>query len=146
MPLSSHGLSNPADLLTLLAEARITASDTIRVTGPSGLSALLWLCRHGFAQVGYLRPGHGPHEAADALIVAHTCDELALRRLLVDGPHVRDGGVLILQSPASAMDGAADPIHRLLVAHGYRVERRLRGARRELRIARRMAQPARTAA
>jgi len=129
---TSHG----PDLVALLAAAEVDKSSVIRVTGPSGLSALLWMCRHGFEQVGYLRPGHGPHEAPDALIVAHTCDAAALRRLLADGPHVREGGVMVFLSPLPAND-VAEPISDLLVAAGYSIERRLHGARRELHVARR---------
>jgi hypothetical protein len=147
MPLSSTGLSSGSELLGLLGQAHVQKSDLIRVTGPSGLSALLWLCRQGFEQVGYMKPGYGPHEEPDALIVAHTCDELSLRRLLGAGPHVREGGVLIFQSTlCDASATRADPIHRLLESHGYRVERCLHGARRELHVARRCEPRARKAA
>lgn len=134
------GLLASDPLISMLERAGIGRSSLIRVTGPSGLSALLWLCRHGFEQVGYVRSGQGsPHEAPDALLIAPTCDELALRRLLVAGPHVRDGGVLVFQSPLSATeDDQADPIHRLLARSGYEVEQCLHGRRRELHVARRL--------
>lgn len=139
MPQSSNGLSSGPDLVGLLEQSQVHKSSLIRVTGPSGLAALLWLCRHGYEQVGYLRAGPGcPHEQPDALIVAHTCDEAALDQLLSTGPHVREGGVLIFQSPLPASDGAEDPIHARLVRFGYRVERCLHGARRELHVARRL--------
>src|SRR5476649_1920029 len=88
------GLLSSDPLIALLERAHVTRSSLIRVTGPSGLSAMLWLCRHGYEQVGYLKPGAGPHEQPEALIVAHTCDESTLRHLLEAGPHVREGGVL----------------------------------------------------
>jgi hypothetical protein len=100
----------------------------------------LWLCRHGFEQVGYIKPGSGgPHQEADALIVAHTCDEPALQRLLSTGPHVREGGVLIFRSPlpTAAQGVRSDPIHRLLETNGYVIETCLHGSRRELHVARR---------
>ena len=144
---SSSGLLSSDPLISLLERAQVTKSSLIRVTGASGLSALLWLCRHGYEQVGYLRPGHGPHEQPDALIVAHTCDEPTLRNLLSTGPHVREGGVLVFQSPLpGASSPHGDAIHRLLKSHGYAVEQCLHGARRELHVARRLAQAWRKAA
>jgi hypothetical protein len=139
MPRVAHnGLLSADPFLALLRDARITRSSVIRVTGASGLSALLWLCRHGFEHAGYVKSvGGAPHENADALIVAHTCDARALESLLVDGPHVRPGGVLILRSPLIGANDGADPIHALLEAHGYGIERRLHGHHRELHVARR---------
>jgi len=135
---ASSGLLSSDPLISLLARARVTKSSLIRVTGSSGLSALLWLCRHGYDQVGYLKPGAGPHEQPDALIVAHTCDEATLRDLLETGPHVREGGALVFQSPLPrVLASNADPIHRLLKSHGYTVEECLHGQRRELHVARR---------
>jgi hypothetical protein len=134
----SSGLLSSDPLISLLARARVTKSSLIRVTGSSGLSALLWLCRHGYDQVGYLRPGAGPHEQPDALIVAHTCDAATLRVLLEAGPHVREGGALVFQSPLPHLPTfRADPIHRLLKSHGYAVEECHHGQRRELHVARR---------
>lgn len=141
MPRSFSGLNRGADLIALLEDSDIHKDSLIRVTGPSGLSALLWLCRHDYEEVGYLRPGLGcPYEEADALIVAHTCDEAFLARLLASGPHVREGGVLVFQSalPAAHLTGASDPIHRQLATAGYGVERCLHGERRELHVARRL--------
>jgi hypothetical protein len=138
--VSSSGLLSSDPLMSLLERAHVTRSSLIRVTGSSGLSALLWLCRHDYQQVGYLRPGAGPHEQPDALIVAHTCDEATLRDLLATGPHVREGGALIFQSPLPDVpDFRADPIHRLLKSHGYEVEECHHGQRRELHVARRQA-------
>ena len=135
---SSSGLLSSDPLMSLLERAHVTKSSLIRVTGSSGLSALLWLCRHDYQQVGYLRPGAGPHEQPDALIVAHTCDEATLRDLLATGPHVREGGALIFQSPLPrVLAFRADPIHRLLKSHGYEVEECHHGQRRELHVARR---------
>lgn len=136
----STGLLSADPLLSLLESVQVRKSSLIRVTGSSGLSALLWLCRHGFERVGYVKPGSGPHEEADAVIIAHTCNETALQRLLRTGPHVREGGVLIFRSPLPTMGdhAPADPIHGLLEAHGYQVERCVHGHRRELHVARRI--------
>lgn len=138
---ASGGLLSSDPLISLLARARINKTSLIRVTGSSGLSALLWLCRHDYEQVGYLRPGAGPHEQPDALIVAHTCDEAALRHLLETGPHVREGGALVFLSPLPrVLAFRGDPVHRLLKSHGYAVEECHHGQRRELHVARRLPQ------
>ena len=149
MPRSVNGLSGGGDLVALLEQSHVHKSSLVRVTGPSGLSALLWLCRHGYDQVGYVRTGQGcPHEQPDAVIVAHTCDEASLRRLLSEGPHVREGGVLIFPShlPVGVADAGPDPIHDCLDRYGYAVERCVHGSRRELHVARRLAQTWRKAA
>lgn len=148
VPLASGGLLHSDPLIILLDQAGVDRSSLIRVTGPSGLSALLWLCRHGFEQVGYMRSGRGCHdEEPHALLVAHTCDLPWLARLLETGPQVREGGVLIFRSPQPADAGRkADPIHALLLRHGYAIERCLHGRRRELHVARRLAAPLKKAA
>lgn len=138
MPRSNPSLAARAGFVALLEDARITKFSTIRVTGTSGLSALLWLCRHGYQEVGFLRPGRGcPHEDTDALVVADTCDAASLARLLATGPHVRPGGVLIVQSALPAEDRPTDPMHDLLHSAGYRVDRCVRGQRREVHVAQR---------
>lgn len=134
------GLMQPASLVDFLASAGVTRSSVIRVTGPSALSALLWLCRHGYDQVGYVRaePG-GPHETEpDAIIVAHTCGELELKRLLTFGRHVRPGGVFLFRlrtGPGASSVG----LEWMLKQAGLSVEARLDGERRALIIARRTA-------
>jgi hypothetical protein len=136
---ASSGLLSSDPLISLLERSHVSKSSVIRVTGPSGLSALLWFCRHGYEQVGYLKPGAGQHEQPDALIVAHTCDEAFLQNLLATGPHVREGGALVFQSPLPrVLAFRADSIHRLLKSHGYAVEECHHGQRRELHVARRL--------
>jgi len=62
-----------SDTLTdLLAQAGVGKDDTIRVTGPAGLAALLWFCRHGYQQVGYVSRGRGPTDDGDLLLVPQT--------------------------------------------------------------------------
>jgi hypothetical protein len=132
-------------LIALLASAGVARSSAIHVTGPSGLSALLWLCRHGFEKVAYVRSGVAhPHQDADAVVVAHTCTPAWLQALLRHGPRVREGGVLVFRSPLP-VGGPGDPIHALLAVHGYDVERCIHGAHRELHVARRRTVLARAA-
>jgi hypothetical protein len=138
MAQSEDDPSSPLGLTELLEQADIHKSSLIRVTGAHGLAALLWLCRRGYERVGYLKGGC-TQEHPDALIVAHACDEASLNTLLMKGPHVREGGALIFQSPLPAplSGGDDDHIHGLLASYGYAVERCLHGTRRELHVARR---------
>jgi hypothetical protein len=129
-----------SDILTdLLRRAGVDKSSTIRVTGPAGLAALLWFCRHGYDQVGYVRAGPCPADDGDLVLAPQTCDVGALATILSRGPHPRAGGVLIVQTPIpdAATPGAVDPVHDLLIRNGYRIERCLRGHHRELHVARR---------
>ena len=72
------------------------------------------------------------------MLVAHTCDEAGLARLLAAGPLVREGGVLIVQTlQVAANDG--DPVRDRLEQAGYDVVRRLMGCRREVHVAMRRA-------
>src|SRR6201995_3688156 len=93
------GVIDTDPLAALLDRVGVSKSSIIRITGPSALGALLWFCRHGYDQVGYVRPGEGsPHEAPDAIIVAHTCNELELKHLLAVGRQVKPGGVFIFRA------------------------------------------------
>jgi hypothetical protein len=138
-PPSSLPPSSVNDILTdLLQHAGVCKSSTIRVTGPAGLAALLWFCRHGYEQVGYVRAGPCPAEDGDLVLAPQTCDLPTLAAILARGPHPRAGGVLIVQTPIpDVAPGAVDPVHDLLEQSGYRVERCVRGHHRELHVARR---------
>jgi hypothetical protein len=123
----------------ILLHAGIGKNSVIRVTGSAGLAALLWFCRHGYERVGYVLNGPCPADDGDLLLVPQTLDLDGLGRLLKQGPHVRTGGVLIVQTPEHGAHAEPDPAHRLLAHHGYRVERCVRGRHRELHVARRKA-------
>jgi hypothetical protein len=135
-------------LTDLLECAGLNKSSTIRVTGPASLAALIWFCRHGYEQVGYVRAGPCPANDGDLVLVPQTCDMAALEAILHEGPHPRHGGVLIVQTPELAANAAGvDPVHALLAQCGYCVERCLHGRHRELHVARRRTStPARKAA
>lgn len=142
MSLSSSSTASPSQTLSeLLRSGGITPASIVRVTGPGALSALIWLCRHGYEKVGCLKAGQrSPADDAEALLVARTCTPAVLEALLAAGPHVCCGGVMIVQAePAAPVEGV---FHR----YGFRVERRLRGRHREVLVARRMAAGLRRAA
>lgn len=130
------------ELADLLRQAGVRKTDQIRVTGPSGLATLLWLCRRGYDEVGYLRPDLAAGATApDALIVARTCDDQDLRALLSKGPLVRKGGILVFQT---AQDTAA--LRHCLDQFGFVVEQRRGDDRRQILAARRLPAASRKAA
>lgn len=138
-----HGLVDSHGLMSLFEDADIHKTSVIRVTGPGGLPALLWLCRHGYEQVGYLRTDRrGPNEPADAVLAAHTCGASGLAALLAHGPGVRDGGALVVQTPTDESTTCL----RLLERAGYRQTQVLHGRRRDLHVVRRESHGLREAA
>jgi hypothetical protein len=85
-----------------------------------------------------LRAAEGcPHEAApDALIVAHTCNEIDLKHLLAVGRQVRPGGAFIFRLRLER-DSSTLGVDWLLETAGFTTEARLDGGRRALVMARR---------
>ena len=137
MSSSPRGLASIDPLSRLLEEAGVHRDSVIRVTGAHGLAALIWLCRHGFDQVGYLRPEGLPAMAeAQVLLVAGPCEPQVLDSLLDHGPRLCDGGLMIVQTPRPTL-GDANAAHRVFRRHGMVVVRRLPRHDRELWLARR---------
>ncbi len=127
-------------LSDLLNDAGIGKGDTVRITGHGGLAALLWFCRHGYENAGYVSVGRGPSDEGDLLIVPQTCGIRDLEDILRLGPHPRQGGVLIVQTVAKlAADG--DPVRTMLGRAGYRLERHVHGRHRDVHVVRRLARP-----
>ncbi len=126
-------------LSSILNDAGVTRASAVRVTGKAGLAPLIWLCRMGFDNVAYLRPGDaGPADPGDALLILHSATAGELERLLDDHGRLREGGVLIVQTPAGrAPNSGRDPIHAVLEEAGYVVERCIHRHSREVHVARR---------
>jgi hypothetical protein len=135
---SSPGAERSGDvLMAVLHEAGIGLNSVVRVAGRDGLGPLIWLCRRGFEDVGYVRlDAGGPREPADLLLVLHDPPPAELRALLEQHGWLKDGGVLILQTRDLRAPGGCDPIHPVLEKAGYRVERCVRRQLRELHVAR----------
>jgi hypothetical protein len=136
-PARMRPLADDCSLTGIFSNAGITKSSVIRVTGPAGLPALLWFCRHGFEKVGYVRAGSRASDDGDLLLITQTCGIELLDTILATGSHPRPGGILIAQTPDWAAGAASDPVHALLATRGYDVERCLHGRRKELHVARR---------
>lgn len=135
----------PHPLEGLLAEAGVSKTSQIQITGESGLAALLWLLRRGYENVTFVR-SHGPTAAglADVLLVAQTCDTTQLAELLENGPHLAPGGVLIVQTP-HPHSSWQDICPKVLGARGFALERRIDGVHRDVNVARRTAAVAKAA-
>ena len=137
--MSQETFQSSISLAQLLAEAGVRPASNIRVTGPGSLSALLWLCRRGYERVGCLQAGRrSPADDAEVLLVAQTATGAWLADLLARGPHVCEGGMMIVQTAhaPAANDGVVEAVFR---AHGFNVVRRLSGAHRTVLVARRPA-------
>ena len=139
VPRRRHG----ADLLwTLLEEAGVDKRAAVRITGRDGLAPLIWLCRHGFDDVAYVRSeGGGPHETGDVLLVPHSTEPAELERLLAAHALVREGGVVVIRTPKLRSADGRDPIHRLFETAGYTVERCVDQPSGEIHLARRQPAP-----
>ncbi len=127
-------------LAALLRASGVTKDSVIRITGPSGLGAVLWFCRHDYRQVGYVRPGRCRTEDGDVVFAPQRLDAEGLARLLADGPHVREGGLLVIQT-AESSGQRTQAASSLLAEAGYLVEHRLTGRHRGVYVARRQAAP-----
>ena len=104
----------------VLRQAGVARDSVIRVTGPSGLTAVLWLYRHGYEKAAYVHANWvSSTRTADALLIPHPCHGEELAGLLERGDCLREGGVLIVQTPAHLTDFELDQIGSLLEMHGY---------------------------
>jgi hypothetical protein len=119
-----------------LASLGIRKTSAIHLVGKGALAPLLWLCRHGFEEVVMLSGGPAPSEPADLLVSLETSGPAAFERLASDLPHVRPGGVVIVRTDHRRRADRSRA-NSLLGRHGFRIERRLRGDRRDVYVARR---------
>lgn len=136
-PEPSGGSSSFAEgLCAFLKSAGVLKTSVIRVIGEGGIQALLWLCRHGYEQAGFMH-GPSPAEPADVVLAPMTCSPERLDAVLAQTSHLRPGGLVVLR----ARRGSDRTTAELLRRHGFRVERRWPGRRRDLYVARRCEQP-----
>jgi len=120
-PLAADG----AALARFLQQAGLTKASVIRVTGPAGLTATLWLCRHGYERAAYVHANWvGTIGTVDALVAPHACSSDELADLLQAGVCLRDGGVLVAQVPSDRLAQGGVDLAVLLDPLGYQVEQR----------------------
>ena len=122
----------------LLQRAGILKTSVIHVAGEGGLQALLWLCRHGYQEVGWLR-GVGPAEPADAVLAPCAGDAAALNDVLTQAAHLPAGGVLLMRArPTMGGEATAERLSR----SGFSVVACVPGRHRDLFLARRCSRAA----
>lgn len=131
---------DPDPLSKILQDSGVRPDSAVRVTGKDGLAPLIWLCRHGFENVAYVRQGQGaPRDPGDVLLILHNTAPDELERLLNDRPPVRQGGLIIVRTPAPPAGARNDPVHHILERAGYAVERCIPRRTHEVHVARRRA-------
>ena len=118
----AEATQNFGGLIPCLDMAGLSRRDLILVAGPGALPAMLWLCRHGYDKAMHLnsRSPRCASEAADALFVPHLSGPHGLTSILSAAGSVREEGVLILRTGATAAVGPAE-----LLAAGWGLQRRL---------------------
>lgn len=132
-PLGADG----GALARTLRQAGVAKTSNIRVTGPAGMTAVLWLYRHGYEGASYVHPNWaGARGCADVLLIPHSCEPDELAAMLARGHGLRDGGVVIVQAAPSRGDPEMDSVPTVLRGVGCRVEARVAEHGREVFIAR----------
>jgi hypothetical protein len=134
-PLAADG----AALTHVLNLAGVGKQSLVRVTGPSGPIAMLWLNRHGYRNALYVPASRiGAMAPADALLVPHSVEAEELTELLRDGEHLHVGGVLIVQTSAARSALGGDSIPVAFEPIGFQVQCRISDRGRDIYIARRI--------
>lgn len=132
-PLAADG----AALAHALHCAGVTKASAIRVTGPAGPTAVLWLYRHGYEHADYVHAHWvATMGSVDALLVPHACGAQELADLLQDAKWMREGAVVIVQTLANDSSPGHHSIPDLLEPLGYQIERCLSDKGRNVCIAR----------
>jgi hypothetical protein len=134
-PLAADG----GALIRILHAARVEKDDLIRVVGPSGPLAALWLSHHGYDGAVFVRAiAKERTRPADALVVPHPCMAEQLASLLDVAGAVREDGALIVQTRPGRLGEAFDAVAALLDNRGFRAQRRLNDKGRPICVARRV--------
>ncbi|HWA63591.1 MAG TPA: hypothetical protein VG939_19600 [Caulobacteraceae bacterium] len=131
-PLGGDG----AALGRVLDRARVARDSLVRVTGPAGLAAMIWLNRHGYIGAVY---SHASivgkcREPADVLLVPHACGPKELADMLATGECVRPDGLLIVQ--ASGGDDLPGGYAGVLEDRGFAIEHVVADRGRTVHVAR----------
>jgi hypothetical protein len=133
-PLAADG----AALLRVLHQAGATRNSVVRVTGPAGVAAVLWLNRHGYEQAAFVQ-AHcvASMRPVDVLLIPHACGARELGDLLDGGDCLREGGILIVQTPGQRFVQGQDSIGTVLQSLGYQLEHHFSDKGRNVYVARR---------
>jgi hypothetical protein len=138
LPLAGDGDA----MAEALRHAGVKRDQTIWVTGPAGLTALIWLNGKRYRGASYAHLNRIAAMApADALIIPHACSPAEVADLLRGAKCLRKGGALIVQLKGALSADALGDAPALLAPLGYQVERRLYEKGRTVCIARRVDRP-----
>lgn len=118
---------------------------SVTLSGRAGLSAQLWLCRHDYQSVNHLagEAGSGGERAQIVLLTDLIEPEDVAQAVRRARRHLAAGGWLVTWSRDPGT--ANDPVHAVLQAEGFALQRCVRRSGGELHLAK-LAEPARIAA
>jgi hypothetical protein len=137
-PLATDG----GGLLRVLQAADVGKRDLIRVVGPSGALAAMWLGQHGYDRVVFAQSAASPSASpADAVLVAHPCVAADLTALVGDADAIRAGGALIVQTRPGPRGEEVEAVAAWLRRAGFASQRQLNDKGRPVCIARRIGWP-----
>ncbi len=129
-------------MANVLRRAGVRHDQSIWVTGPAGLTALISLNGKGYRGAAYAHLNRiGAMAAADALLIPHACSPAEVADLLRGAGCLRNGGALIVQLRGGLSADALGDAPALLDPLGYHIERRLYEKGRTVCIARRVGRP-----
>jgi hypothetical protein len=129
-------------LLRVLKAANVDKGDLVRIVGPSGPVATLWLSQHGFERAVFSRSAISASGArADAVLIAHPCAATELDALVGAAEGLREGGALIVQGRPGRHGEELAAVSAWLRRAGFVSQRQLNDKGRPICIARRVGWP-----
>jgi hypothetical protein len=135
----SDGRTSAAEgVCAFLAGLGIRKTSAIHLVGGDALASLRWLCRHGFDKVAILADARAAPEPADLLLALDGSRDTLLQQFGGGAPRLRPGGIVIIRTRLRRR-ADREQASQLLRRHGLRIERQLRGGRRDVCVARRTA-------
>jgi hypothetical protein len=138
LPLAADGEA----MTRVLRQAGVAKTHAIWITGPAGLTALIWFNRKGYRNASYAHVNRvGMLAPADVLVVPHGCTPDELTELLREARCLHRDGLLIAQVAGELSAQSLGDLPSRLAPLGYDVQRRIYEKGRTVCIARRRGRP-----
>jgi hypothetical protein len=136
-------LSSDADgMARVLHLAGVGKHQTMWVTGPAGLAALVWLNRRGYHNASYAHLNRVATLApAEVLFAPHPCAPSELSGLLRGVKCLQQGGLFVAQVTGELSADSLGDLPSRPAPLGYDVQRRLHEKGRTICVARRRSRP-----
>jgi hypothetical protein len=117
-----------------LQDCGVGPERSVTLAGRAGLSAQLWLCRHDYQAVNHLIGGAGGAEPAEVVLLTDLVEPEAVDEAVRGAVRrLTHGGWLVTWSrDPGTVD---DPVHAVLRARGFVLDRCVRDGEGELHIA-----------